>query len=130
MGATNDIPADVRSLIARHVDSVGRLELLLLIFRDASALWSADDLARELRIDPAWTAAELSQLAARGLIERTSEGEWHATATPEIAASVTRVAQAYADRRVSVVALIYAKPSDALRTFADAFRFRKDSQDG
>jgi hypothetical protein len=38
---------------------------------------------------------------------------------------VTRLAETYATRRVSVIQLIVANPMDSVTTFADAFRLRK-----
>jgi hypothetical protein len=46
--------------------------------------------------------------------------------TPALDAAVAQLAKDYAERRVSVITLIFSKPVDKLRTFADAFRLRKD----
>ena len=45
---------------------------------------------------------------------------------PELDQAVVRLAKDYAERRVTVITLIFSKPVDKLRTFADAFRLRKD----
>ncbi|MGC4076082.1 MAG: hypothetical protein QM702_03430 [Rubrivivax sp.] len=42
MDEQSDIPSDVRSLIARHIDSAVQLELLLLLHANASIDWTAD----------------------------------------------------------------------------------------
>ena len=133
MNDKDDIPVEVKALIGRHIDSVVQLELLLLFQRDPANIWTAADAARELRIEPAWTAAQLDQLASRGLlrgIENQGEAYRFAPESPEVGTAVNRLAQLYADRRVSIIALIYSKPTDSLRTFADAFRLRKDGKDG
>ena len=36
------------------------------------------------------------------------------------------MATAYASHRVSIIGLIFSKPTSNLKTFADAFRIRKD----
>ena len=46
--------------------------------------------------------------------------------TPELAKAVTELTVAYRERRVTVIQLIYAKPTDTIQDFADAFRFRKE----
>lgn len=132
MAEANDIPPDVRTLIARHVDSVVHLELLLLLYRDCDRGWTAADAAREMRIDPTWTVAQLDQLVAAGLLRRddADAGTYRCVTARAVVETMGRLARAYGDRRVSTVALIYAKPSDSLRTFADAFRFRKGPNDG
>jgi hypothetical protein len=47
----------------------------------------------------------------------------------DLADAVQALARAYADRRVTVIGLIFAKPTDKIRSFADAFRIRKDRSD-
>lgn len=141
-----DIPADVRTLIARHVDSVVHLELLLLFQREPALDRTAEQAAVELRVEPAWTAGELARLATRGLLrvaDPATPTYARAPGPPELVRAIDGLARAYADRRVSVISLIYAKPagepakpaegsksSSPLRTFSDAFRLRKDGKDG
>jgi predicted ArsR family transcriptional regulator len=129
------IPPDARTLIASSIDSVVQLELLLLLQDSPQRQWSAADVARELRIDPAWAQDQLAQLCSRGLLscEEETQSDQHYRFQPrsaELERAVVGLAQAYADRRVSVISLIYSKPADALRSFSDAFKFRKDDQDG
>ena len=109
------------------------LEILLLLHQTPLRNWTAPDVARELRIDPLWAAAQLELLYARGLAERAGISPHLYRFRPQTQSldeTVDTLAQAYADRRVSVISLIYAKPPDALRSFADAFRLRKDKLDG
>jgi hypothetical protein len=49
---------------------------------------------------------------------------------PAIAPAVAALAGLYATHRVSIISMIFSKPADRLRSFADAFRFRKDKNDG
>jgi hypothetical protein len=129
------IQPHVRAFIAGHVDSVLQLELLLLLAVPAHAAreWSAADLAHELRIDPAWVEGQLKAMGAQGLLDASTGPpptyRYHPR-TAELGQAVSDLAQAYADRRVTVIGLIFAKPTDKLRTFADAFRIRKDPTDG
>ena len=44
--------------------------------------------------------------------------------------TIDQLAKSYLSHRVRITALIFAKPSDALQSFADAFRIRKDRSDG
>jgi DNA-binding HxlR family transcriptional regulator len=126
------IPQDVRRFIAEHIQSVVVLEVLLLMHREPAREWGADELGRELRVDPAWTQQELAALAQRGVIRQ------HAGDPPRYAyettnashQTVTALAEAYAQRRVTVISLIFARPADALQSFADALKLRKDRHDG
>lgn len=125
------IPADVRSLILGRIESVVQLELLLLLHRDATTSWTTDEVARELRIEPAWAAAQLNHLRQQGLLGVGSDASGteiyrYDPASPALRGAVDGLARAYVDRRVTVIAMIYAPPTDTLRSFADAFRLRKD----
>jgi predicted ArsR family transcriptional regulator len=132
------IPQEIKAFIAEHIDSVMQLEVLLLLLKEPQRSFSGGDLARELRIDPAWANNQLIDLAARGLLVQDAAGAGgggaegvepkyrYQTRTPELHRAVTGLAQEYADRRVSVISLIFSKPVDKIRSFADAFRIRKD----
>jgi hypothetical protein len=127
------ISKSVQAFIAERIRSVIELEALLLLQANPSREWSAEDLARELRIDPAFAAAELAELAGAGLIVGVSNSptRYHyAPRTPELDSGARELAVAYVSRRVSVIQLIFAKPADPVRNFADAFKFRKDDSRG
>ena len=126
------ITPQVRAFIAERIDSVMALEVLLLLAGSPQRRWTADALAQELRIDPAWTAAQLPALASGGLLATDGgNGEfWYEPHAQELRQTVDDLARAYADRRVTVIGLIFSKPTDNIRTFADAFRIRKDKSDG
>lgn len=113
-----------------------QLELLLLAFGRRDRAWTAGDLAREMRIDPAWVDAQLRSMTGKGFFEIAADEPAQparfrfAPRTPGHDRAVADLAQAYADRRVSVIGLIFSKPVDKLRSFADAFRLRKGPTDG
>ena len=128
----HEIPNHVRAFVTEHVDSVLQLELLLLLRSDAGRRWSAAELAQELRIDAAWAAGQLDELCRHGLLhcEPADRPTYRfAPKSPDLDRTVADLAEAYAHRRVTVIGLIFSKPIEKLRTFADAFRIRKDDKD-
>ena len=130
MADDNDIAAHVRAFIAERVDSVAQLEVLLLLHARPDRGWTARDVAAELRIDPNWAERQLAELPRRALAAASGESYRYAPATAELADAVAGLAKAYAERRVTVINLIFSRPADTLRSFADAFRLRKDKPDG
>jgi hypothetical protein len=137
VAADPGIGADVRGFLADHIDSVLELELLLLLRARRERSWSAAELSHELKIDRTWAAGQLAQLAGRRLLSRddaTNPADpryAYAPPTPAVDATVTAVADAYASHRVTVIGLIFSKPAPStLKTFADAFRIRKEKDDG
>jgi hypothetical protein len=122
------ISQEVRALIAERIDSLVQLEVLLLLRAAPDRPWTAAEVAQALRIDPTWATGQLGDLAARGLLASADvPGAYrYAPATPELVRAVTQLEKDYAERRVTVITLIFSKPVDKLRSFADAFRLRKD----
>lgn len=128
-----DIGQDVRALIADQIDSVVQLEVLLLLHADPARSWQAADIARELRIEVNSAGDQLDLLCARGLLQSddaSPRNYRYGPRTPALERAVPALARAYAERRVTVINLIYSKPADALRSFADAFRIRKEETNG
>lgn len=124
-----NIPKDVRAFVIEHIDSVELLEILLLLRRRASESWTAQRISDELRTNPASVEHRIGKLLKKGLVT-VPEGEpvafkYHPS-SPEIEAVVCEVARCYAEKRVSVIELIFSKPQQTIQTFAEAFRFRKD----
>ena len=127
------LPADVAAFIADHIDSVVQLEILLLLQAVPGKNFAAAELAKHLAVDAAWADAQLADLGTRGLLACTSDPQpayRYAPRTSDIDGAVKGLARAYADRRVSVISAIFSKPSEQIRSFADAFRLRKEGPRG
>jgi DNA-binding MarR family transcriptional regulator len=128
----NGIKQEVRTFLADHIDSVLELELLLLLRAHAQPSWTGAELAGELKIDRSWAAEQLAKFATRGILSRSDDADpryRYAPATPALDAIVAAVADAYASHRVTMIGLIFSKPTSTLKSFADAFRIRKDKSD-
>jgi len=122
-----EIPTNVRRFLHDQIESVVQVEVLLLMQAEPTRAFGSTDLVQALRVEPAWAAAQLSDLCGRGILAEAGPGSYrYAPRAAEVADAVTGLARAYADRRVTVIGLIYAKPSEPLRSFADAFRLRRD----
>jgi hypothetical protein len=124
--------AELTGFVAEHIPSVLALEVLLLLRASRERSWHAAALAGELRIDRHFAEAQLEALARSGLLERSEQSASYryAPRSQEQDAIVGELAAEYAERRVSIVSLIYAAPTDRARAFADAFRVRKEPEDG
>jgi hypothetical protein len=115
------LPDDVREAIAQHIDSVGKLEILLVLERHPTM--TPEAVAGELRmpIDP--VRERLDQLVRSRLV--VCDDAAYGLRDETVRTLVARLAEAYAKRRVTVVELVVNRPSDSLSTFADAFKFRR-----
>ena len=131
--ADEGISPQVRAFIGDYVESVVQLEVLLLLAGRRDRGWSAADVAQELRIETAWVDEQFRAMSDKGLLGRDPADASRCRFAPksvDLDTAVTELAKAYADRRVTVIGLIFSKPLDKIRDFADAFRFRKDDSDG
>jgi DNA-binding transcriptional ArsR family regulator len=112
------------------IPAVDAAELLLLV-ADRPDVWSTPaELVERLRPKTPMTEDEarrhLEVFAARGLLEAGEEGRVrYKPQGEELARHVRTLAQAYEERPVTLVRVIYALKDAKIRTFADAFRLRK-----
>ena len=125
---TDDFPLELRQFIDRNVESIVQLEALLLLRRDPSRGWNADQIAKSLYISAEMSRALIADLDRRGFIKPQSEAMYSYQPTdPEADLLIGQLAKFYDERRVAVISLIYSKPVNKVQTFADAFRLRKET---
>jgi DNA-binding IclR family transcriptional regulator len=121
----------VRRLVESHIQSVAKLEVLLLLRQRPSERLTANQVAQTLYMQPSMMASLLVELVRSGLIEANEESPPRYQYKPrsqELGSAMDELATLYQNRRVAVVGLIHSAPSDQMRKFADAFRIRKDKQ--
>jgi hypothetical protein len=117
----------VKRFIHEHIASVAQLEILLLLQTNPKQSWTPVAIARELRIEASGAKMQLDALTSSGLLRFDPPDNYQFDPqTPQLAADALALAQAYLVRRVTVIGLIFAGPSDKIRSFSDAFRIRKD----
>lgn len=124
-----DFPEEVRRFILDHISSVEQLEVLLLLKGSAPREWTAKAVSQALYTQPEAAAMRLADLQTRGLlaVREGPERQYnYLPGTPELAGTVNRLAEVYRERRVTVITMIYSKPSSPVQAFADAFRLRKE----
>ena len=129
--AENGIPQSVITFLAEEIDSVLELEVLLLLRESAPQQLCAQDLANTLKIDATWAKQQMEKFTTRGILTPAPGAEscfTYAPSKPERDEVIKLVADAYATHRVRVVSLIFSKPTSNLKSFADAFRIRKDKE--
>jgi hypothetical protein len=67
----------------------------------------------------------LERMTRARLLISNGDSYRFAPATAEMEAAVDGLAESYAKYRVAVIALIFSKPSERVRTFSEAFRIRR-----
>ncbi|MGE3974732.1 MAG: hypothetical protein AB7F59_09420 [Bdellovibrionales bacterium] len=127
-----DIPSEVKEFLTKNIDSIGKLEILIFLATHQGKTWTSHEINQELRGNDLSTEKQLSQLVALKVVaaKPTSPVSYIYDASPSDHVVIEKLMAAYGTFRTRVITLIYEKPSEALKTFADAFKFRKDPEDG
>ncbi|CAM3632134.1 hypothetical protein G4177_02355 [Corallococcus sp. ZKHCc1 1396] len=123
------LPPRVQRFLTTHIDSIEKLEVLLLLRARTDRVWTAPAVALELRITEASAARRLAELKTGGLLLQdgvSGEAYRFSPLQPDEAQSASELAAAYAARRVSVISFIFSRPMDRVRGFADAFVLKPD----
>ncbi len=99
---------DGERLIARHVDSVGVFDLLMLLRSEPDRAWACDAVCAELKCPPAWAERELERLCGAGLAAVTDGGYRYAPESARMRVAVDSLARAWRRDRAAVTQLIFA----------------------
>ena len=128
---SDEFPEDLKQFLAGHISSVAQLEALLLLRSRRDREWTPEEVSRSLYTTAEMAGEQLSELHARELVTRKENSGvrfQYRPATADLEAQVARLETMYRERRVAVITAIYSQPLDKVRTFADAFRLRKDKK--
>jgi hypothetical protein len=106
-------------LITRHVDSVGALDLLLLMHRTADRDWRLAELCAELRCPSAWAVKQLRVLDALGLVIQPAPGRHRYVRGRQHGPAVDEIALVHRDDPASVAKLVFARPPQPASLRAD-----------
>jgi hypothetical protein len=118
---------EVKEFIANCVRSVWALELLLLLRRDERRSWTVEELTAELRSSAFVVADVLATFRQAGLVAEDADGRFrYAPAASHLDRAVEQLATAYASKPLAVSKEILAAGNDKIRSFADAFKLKKD----
>ncbi|MEZ0371922.1 MAG: hypothetical protein ACAI44_22715 [Candidatus Sericytochromatia bacterium] len=113
----------------QHIDSVAKLEALLLMKKHVSQEWDAALLAQRLYINTQQAGAILSALGKAGLC-RLSEPGGSAyrfdPVQPGMSEVVDRLELVYSRQLIPITNLIHLRTSSPLQHFSDAFKFKKE----
>lgn len=108
------------------ITSVDAAEVLLLLHAHPEVAWGPRQIVEKLAsIAEADAAKHLDALLARGVVAQGDDRRFqYRPGSAELDAYVQTLAQAYKERPVTLIRMIYALRDSKIRTFADAFKIR------
>ena len=112
--------------IQTTIPAVDAAELLLLFHSKPELQWSAQEAVAKLGpgISISGALKYLEQFQSRGLVASVDD-KFQYRPGSEHAAHVAILAQAYAQRPVTLIRVIYALRDSKIQNFADAFKIRR-----
>ena len=122
--AKQPISEGVKTFIREQIQTVPKLEVLLLLHREQSRPFTLAEVANELGFENETAQEQLTSLEAIGLIETNkdkSKYRYH-PGNPKLGAIVDRLAIAYTKQRVPILSAILAKDPNKVRRFVEAFK--------
>ena len=123
------ISPEARAFLQKYVVSAEQLDILMLLFLEPDAAWTADAVSNRVFTVPQAAAQRLSELEECGLAAEAEDapGAYRLKLSPEAARGLEELRDAYEKNRAEVVKLVFTRRNDPLQSFADAFRLRKDT---
>lgn len=123
---SENIPQEVKEFLRKHINSVGQLEILFLLYKNPERDWSPKELSLELRTNQSLAERQLQELSRSSLVLIDDQGRGRCCTEQEQVDLVGRLVAFYNLRRAVVIEFIYSQPLEHIRSFADAFKIKKD----
>jgi hypothetical protein len=123
--AKHHLSEELKRFIRQKIQTVLRLEVLLLLHDQQSRSFSAAEIANQLGFESEATQDQLIALEAMGLAIQSTTDESRYNYHPvnaTLGAAVEQLAAAYSTQFVPILSVILADNSDRPRLFAEAFR--------
>lgn len=124
------LPDDLQQFIARYIDSVEKLEVVLLLAGSPDRFWTLEEVFQKIQSSQPSLTQRLRELINEGFAQRDDTGQKYRfqPRTAEIASCTVALATAYRERRIKVIEAIFSRTDDQIRRFSDAFRLRKEDE--
>jgi predicted ArsR family transcriptional regulator len=119
------ISEDLKSFIKEKIQSVLRLEVLLLLHQQQPRSFTAAEVANELGFEKEAAKDQLTALEAIGVVvqSRTDKPRYrYHPLNATLGSMVEQLSVSYSKQRVSILSVILADHPDRIRLFAEAFR--------
>jgi DNA-binding MarR family transcriptional regulator len=105
-----ELTRSAERLIARYIDSVGALDLLLHLHSGRDRDWDAEELCEVLRCPRAWATEQIARLEAAELLVETTDQRYRYRRGRRYGSAVDEIARACRRDRAEVTRAIFARP--------------------
>ena len=119
------ISEDLKSFIKEKIQTVPRLEALLLLHNQQSRSFTVAEVANELGFENEAAKDQLTALEMIGVVVQSNTGQPNYRYHPlnaTLRSMVEQLATGYSKQRVPILSVMLAEHPDRTRLFAEAFR--------
>ena len=118
------ISQSLKTFIREKIQTVLRLEVLLLLHYQQSRSFTVAEVANELNLEKEAAKDQLTALEAVGVVVQSNADKpsyRYQPLNPSLRSMVEQLAVGYSKQRVPILSAILSKHSDRTRLFAEAF---------
>jgi len=115
----------INTFIREQIQTVPKLEVLLLLHREQSRPFTLAEVASELGFENDTAREQLTALEAIGLIETNKDKYRYHPANATLGSIVDRLAMAYPRQRVPILSAILSEDPNKVRRFVEAFKLTR-----
>lgn len=131
--AYGDLSNEVKNFIENYIDSVEQINVLRLLSAQDTRYFSIQEIVHELRSTETAILRRMSDLQNRKVLIPPLTGEnskqiMFSPTSEEIRTGVNLLVNAFLEKPAQVIEYIYSIPPVAVREFAKAFQFRKETK--
>ena len=128
MAEISELPDVVTRDVDLYIDNLDSLEVVMLLYREQTRGWTADQVASRLKISARVARRELERMSTRGIAILGDAFRFDGS-DPDRAAAVARVAAIYGTRRIELINYVASQTLKRIQSIADAFRIKKEMND-
>jgi hypothetical protein len=119
----NPISIELQQFIAQHVHSVEQVEILCLLSEHPQQFFLVSEVFQKIQSSEKSVLDRLNRFAVEKLLTVDPGGGFRWSSNYQRLG--TDLATVYRQRRLSIIELIYQRPTGPIHDFAEAFRLKK-----
>lgn len=125
----DQFPEMLSEFIRRYAPSLSAVEMLVFFAGKPGSMWTFEELIGNFKtrgFSEAVVSEHLKQFCQAGLLREDAGRFSYRAENAQLAEAVELLMAAFNERPVTLIRTIYALADDPLRSFSDAFRFKKE----
>lgn len=121
------IPSEIQGFLYQYIRSVAHLDMFLFLVEGKDRSWTAEELIKNTRTNESMVQKLLDDLKGVVSCDPNQPDSYRFSPCDQKTIEVVyKLRELYRTRQHAVINAIYSRPLDVIRSFADAFKIKKD----